>query len=83
MTIKGHHNYLFHPKGVRGFSLTEIMITSTIAACLITGVSLIMNVIGSNLENQNTIGTKVNIGKIASKVYYDINSQSVVIHKVK
>ena len=77
MTIKGHHNYLFHLKGVRGFSLTEIMITSTIAACLITGVSLIMNVIGSNLENQNTIVTKVNIGKIASKVYYDINSHTV------
>ena len=63
MTIKGHHNYLFHLKGERGFSLTEIMITATIAACLITGVSLIMNVIGSNLENQNTIVTKVNIGK--------------------
>jgi len=64
-------------KNARAFSLTEVMIASSIAACLITGVALIMSSIGSNLQNQKSNSIKVNIGHKLAKAYYNINSESV------
>ena len=61
----------------RGFSLTEVMITSAIAACLMTGISLVFGVIGKNLKNQNTTISRVNIGHNVLKNYYDIESSSI------
>jgi len=64
-------------KSTRAFSLTEVMIASSIAACLITGVALIMSSIGANLQKQKSNFIKVNIGHKAAKAYYNINSESV------
>lgn len=74
-------NYLYNPKGTskntHAFSLTEVMIASSISACLITGVALIMGSIGSSLQKQKSNFIKVNIGHKAAKAYYNINSESV------
>ena len=74
-------NYLYNPKGTskntHAFSLTEVMIASSISACLITGVALIMSSIGSSLQKQKSNFIKVNIGHKAAKAYYNINSESV------
>ena len=61
----------------RGFSLTEVMITSAIAACLMTGISLVFSVISKNLKNQNTTVSRVNISQNVLKNYYDIESSSI------
>ena len=53
------------------------MITSAIAACLMTGISLVFSVIGKNLKNQNTTISRVNIGHNVLKNYYDIESSSI------
>ena len=50
-------------KSTRAFSLTEVMIASSIAACLITGVALIMSSIGANLQKQKSNNNSMQINE--------------------